>query len=425
MWLLRKLAIPPALVAGIGLLLLGPEGALALPDSLYSAYRAWPGFLISFLFVGIILSDFPVQAKKDSGLYRAVAAQTLFVYFIGVTELALGLALVLGLLSHTGMPVLAGHIIEIGWIGGHGAAAAFSGVAARLNQPAAGSLSIFSATVGLIVGAGVGLALVNWIRRRDRKSSAEMNLDEAKEGPETNAQTLSPASDGSPQRHLPVALGLFVVCVLAAFLVRTAIASLLTLGGHPSGAQFAEEFPLFSLALLVALALRHPLKRVGLYTFETANYCRAITGIVLDALICSATATLSLAAASEHIGSFAILMMAATVWVLLLFLVFAPLFLPAEDRQELALLNFGMSTGVTAIGLMLVRSLRKEVSPRVARVYGLAAPLSAPVIGGGVVSLLLPQWTSSGHGWLVVASLVVSAALFLFIARLLRIPQRQ
>ena len=58
--------------------------------------------------------------------------------------------------------------------------------------------------------------------------------------------------------------------------------------------------------------------------------------------------------------------------------------------MELGLINYGMSTGTTATGLLLLRMVDKDLESGAAEDYALAAPLSAPFIGGGLLTLMMP-----------------------------------
>ena len=410
--LLRRLLIPSSLIGGFILLSLGPEAGGVLPAPLYATWRAWPGFLMTFLFVGIILGESGPAAAADANLAGDVLRQTLFVWFVGITELALGFLLTLTLLAAWDTPILFAHIIEIGWIGGHGAAGVFSNIAAELGQPIAGTMSVFSATVGLVVGGSLGLALVNRFRA-------------ARDQPEADAREVSPRSDVQRSQTDPnAAVGespageaifkailLFLAIAFLAAMVREVAARAVGILGAASAVPLVKDFPLFSIALVVALVSRRPLQKAGLHSGTVAQACGFLTGVVLEFIILSATATLRLGSASQQLPAFALLMLAATGWTVTLLLFFAPRFLPRDCWKELGILNYGMSTGVTAVGLMLVRSLRGSVSARVARIYGMSAPFSAPLIGGGAISLLLPRLTVEGYGWGILLALVVAAAL--------------
>ena len=71
-------------------------------------------------------------------------------------------------------------------------------------------------------------------------------------------------------------------------------------------------------------------------------------------------------------------------------LVLAPRLLPRAYWFELGLLNYGFSTANTPQGFMLLRIVDPELKSGAAEDYAVAAPLSAPFIGGGVVTFVLP-----------------------------------
>jgi ESS family glutamate:Na+ symporter len=64
--------------------------------------------------------------------------------------------------------------------------------------------------------------------------------------------------------------------------------------------------------------------------------------------------------------------------------------LPSEHWFQLGLINYGMSTGTTATGFVLLRMIDPELDSGAAEDYALAAPLSAPFIGGGMITIALP-----------------------------------
>ena len=407
--LLQRLFIPPALIAGVLLLLTGPEVFAITPAPVFDFWKKWPSFLISFLFAGIILGDPPRRdAKSARGLILPVLQQTTYVWFIAFSQLALGFLIVLFVVSPMGGEPLIGHILEIGWIGGHGSAAALKGVMERLGRPEIGDLGIFSATVGLLVGGTAGIAIVNLFRRRYPDRAIPEEEEPAtpaayeKEGDEDRATTLF------------FAILLLVLCVFAAYLTRTG--AVYVLRGNVTRETLARvaDFPLFSISLLWALAFRIIGFRLRLLGASLAGEVKNLTAIILDVLIVSAAATLKLSSFSENIFFFLVLMGAGAAWCVVLLLFIARRMLPEDNWQELGLVNFGMSTGVTALGLLLARSFRTKISEKTARLYGLAAPFSAPLVGGGWISLQLPYFTAEGYV-VAVALGTLGTSLFLFL----------
>ena len=70
-------------------------------------------------------------------------------------------------------------------------------------------------------------------------------------------------------------------------------------------------------------------------------------------------------------------------------LVLARRLLPGAYWFELGLLNYGFSTANTPQGMMLLRIVDPELSSGAAEDYAVAAPLSAPFVGGGIVTIAI------------------------------------
>jgi len=148
-----------------------------------------------------------------------------------------------------------------------------------------------------------------------------------------------------------------------------------------------QELPLFFFVILIAHALRKILQPL-----MSATAVRTFHRLALEGLILSAVATVSLQTIEQHAGLLFVLCAGAAVITVLLHLFAAPRLTP--EYPDLALINFGMSTGTTAVGLALLRSLRQSLPVRPVQIYGLAAPFSGPFIGGGILSLFVfPELT--------------------------------
>ena len=70
-----------------------------------------------------------------------------------------------------------------------------------------------------------------------------------------------------------------------------------------------------------------------------------------------------------------------------------------------------MATGTTATGLMLLNSYKTisdKSSQQAILVYGSAAPMSAPFIGGGMISLLIPLLIKNCFYYLLFITLFIT-----------------
>ena len=166
-WL--QLAFIPASVAGglVGLLLvqlfLRVEVAEGTVDGWWLAVvnwvskecpetlRSWPGWLIAVVFAGLLLER---PARLGRGGWKRVSAEGLVVWIIILGQVAGGLLaswlIVRPLFPELDLPESFGLLIETGWAGGHGTAAAMGRVfESSLQWQEGHDLGIFMATVGL------------------------------------------------------------------------------------------------------------------------------------------------------------------------------------------------------------------------------------------------------------------------------------
>jgi ESS family glutamate:Na+ symporter len=84
------------------------------------------------------------------------------------------------------------------------------------------------------------------------------------------------------------------------------------------------------------------------------------------------------------------LLVCGVIWTGFCLLVLSKWILPRAYWFELGLINYGMSTGTTATGFVLLRVIDPELESGAAEDYALAAPLSSPFIGGGILTIALP-----------------------------------
>jgi ESS family glutamate:Na+ symporter len=72
-----------------------------------------------------------------------------------------------------------------------------------------------------------------------------------------------------------------------------------------------------------------------------------------------------------------------------------------------------MATATTAQGMMVLRIIDPEIETGAAEDYAMAAPLSSPFIGGGIITLAVPFLLEKVHvGWIVLVSAIVTVGLY-------------
>jgi ESS family glutamate:Na+ symporter len=403
--LLQVLYIPAAIVAGLLGLAMSPSGLGLITESIITTFRSWPGWLISVIFAGLLL-DRPARSLAES--LKLAARQGIMVWIIVLGEVTLGVVVTWLFISpFYEIPLSFGQLIEAGFAGGHGTAAAMGEVYKSLRFPEGADLGFFVATVGLIFGVVSGILYVNlavrrgWTRVGDIQIPIISGLEARYESdPIGYARTRSEVLD-------PLVFQLLILS--AAYAVGWGLYYLLA-----RLIPFVAQFPLFIFTLLGGLTVRELMGLFGIADLIDSGSIRRITALSMELLILSAVASLNLSAVLALFLPVSVLLLIAFVWVGFCLLVIGRRLLPTSYWFELGILNYGMSTGTTATGLMLLRVIDKDLDSGAAEDYALAAPLSAPFIGGGMITFSLPFLLERFGGAPIAMGLVV-AMLLLFL----------
>lgn len=417
--LFRWLFIPASVVAGfVGLILVqlgSRHGAGWLDwDSVSQELGNWPGWLIAVVFAGMLLERKPISAK-DSAI--RVGRQGLMVWIIVLGEMAIGLlATWLIVQNFYNIPNSFGMLIETGFAGGHGTAAAMGEVFAHPSVGLVGGkdLGMLMATGGLIYGIVTGILWINvgvrlgWVSKKiitqpGLDSAPDKNLD-------ANGSQLIPIGYCRIDKETIDPLLFQVLLMACAVGIGMALQTLVmsfaemvdrmmeTASVDSAQAQLAKrlsvsnivDFPLFIYTLFGGLLTRKTLRRFGQDNRIDNDTISRLSAMAMDILVVAAIASLNLQAVVAMAIPFSVLFVLGAVWTAICLLVISRWILPPEHWFQLGLINYGMSTGTTATGFVLLRMVDPELESGAAEDYALAAPLSAPFIGGGMVTVALP-----------------------------------
>ena len=146
-----------------------------------------------------------------------------------------------------------------------------------------------------------------------------------------------------------------------------------------------------------------------------------LSGAALDYLVLSAVATIKISVVAANWAPLLALIVAGTLLSLLLVVFLAPR-LFKEAWFERAIAEFGQSTGVTATGLLLLRSVDPESRTIAAASFGYKQLLHEPFMGGGLwtaLALALVYQFGWRPVWLFSVAMTVlwSVAAFLVVRR--------
>ena len=158
--ILKKYHIPAALIAGVIGLILGPHFVGLIPAHITSCWSALSGRLIVFVFAPMLMGN--VSSKVDKGMVKKLGGACCFSYALSALQYAVPILLCVFMLTPVfDVDPLFGSILEQGWAGGHGTAGGMAMVFEELGWLDGQSLSITSATIGLVYGIIGGVVLIN------------------------------------------------------------------------------------------------------------------------------------------------------------------------------------------------------------------------------------------------------------------------
>ena len=439
---LQRFFVPASVAGGlVGFVLVqmalrvpAPDGstAPAIVDhvrALAENLRGWPSFLIAVVFAGLLLERGERRPATPGGAARGAAMAGVMVWIIVLGQVALGLLATWLVIRPAGydVPAAFGQLIEAGFAGGHGTAGALGDIYATILDFADGrDLGFTMATIGIVYSVISGIVLVNIGVRRGWTRRGRVEIE--------------PVS-GLETRHAPTPMafarvGADVIDPLAFQLVLVAMAFLLGAGlrelfiwladlAIPAEARFDDvrravgNVPLFLFALIGGWGVRHGLQLMRLGDLLDDASIRRIVGVAMDFLIVAAIASLRIDVIGAYMGPLALLCGLGFVWTAVCLVVLSRRLLPAEHWFELGLINYGMSTGTTAQGFMLLRLVDKDLESGAAEDYALAAPLSAPFVGGGILTMSLPVILTQVSLPLAIGVLVAACVMLYGIGRTL------
>jgi glutamate:Na+ symporter, ESS family len=315
------------------------------------------------------------------------------------------------------VPAFFGCLLEIGFSGGHGTAAGMREAFEQLGFEAGADLGLMSATVGVISAVVFGMVMINLAARKGYTqiiTSPDKIPEETMKGlvPVEKRQA-SGLMTVSPDALEPLAFHGAVVglAIVIGWYVLSGIKSL-SAGMEP---DLFRSFPLFPLAMMGGLLIQVISAKVGVATYFDRKTFDRILGLALDFLVVSAIAAIKLDVFLAYFWPFLILMVVGLLWVVFATWFIAPRMLP-DAWFERAITEYGMQTGVTAMGLLLLRVSDPQFQTPAAKAFGFKQIIYEPMLGGGFITAAAPILMATyGVGEFFVAS-AASVVLMLGVA---------
>lgn len=391
----QRLLLPASVIGGVlGLIAIQlVERHFPGSEFLSAATAGWsrlPGFLISIVFATLFLG---ARIPPLRTVWRWSGPQLAFGQVVAWGQYAVGLGITfLILVRFFDIPPMFGALIPVGFEGGHGTAAGLAPVFADKGWADGASLALGAATVGVVGGVTVGMALINWAARRKYcKGATGQLVDESAASGVVPADRREPAGlltfRSESVESLAAHLAVVGVAILIGYGLKLGLAGLeRTWLTNPKNAILGS-FPLFPLAMIGGVAVQKFFDRFDRKERFDRGLMQRLQGLSLDYLVVAALAMLRLEAIVSNIVPFLVLMLAGLGWNVWCVVFLARRMLP-DYWFERSIAEFGQSTGVTATGILLLRVADPRFETSAPDAFGYKQLLHEPFMGGGL-------WTST------------------------------
>lgn len=362
---IQRLYVPSALIAGFLGLILGNQFLNILPFS--NEIGSYAGILIAFVFGSMFIgSKTKVGFKSmfgsvgDSFLVNAAAEIAQFAFFtlLGVTVLPI---------LFPGINEAFGLMLPSGFVGGHGTAAAIGGVLAEGGWTDATSIGQTFATIGLLGGIIGGVIIINIGARRGDTAI----IKDVKELPEEMLTGLVPEKDRAEFGKNTVNamsidtfswhLTLILVAVGMAYLVNAGLKAVL-----PS-----VSFPVYGLALICSIFVQGILKLLKMDDYVDKRIITHIGSSATDYLVAFGVASINVKVVVQYLVPIIALSVLGFVLVVIWFWFVSPRFYK-NYWFERGMYVYGLTTGVMATGVILLRITDPEFKSGVLEDFGFA-----------------------------------------------------
>ena len=390
--ILQKLYLPSSVVGGLAGLVVITIFKDRIPHEWISGMKQLPGFLINVVFASLFLGKVTPAFKK---IWTLAMPQLCMGQLLAWGQYVLGLGLCGFLLMPCfGVPAAFGNLLEIGFQGGHGTVGGLTSTFETFKWSDGIALGYTMATAGMVLGIVVGMVLVNWALRKgvirnvqtfhNRERHEQRGIYRLLKRPDAGKQTVFCDSIDSLAWHI----ALIGLAILLGFLMLKGFQLLeIELFPKSEGKRIFSGFPLFPLCMIGGLILQKGMEKVKAHALIDHGQMQRLAGAALDFLVVSAVATIQISVVAANWQSLLVLIAAGTLWSVILVVYLAPR-LFKEAWFERAIAEFGQSLGVTATGLLLLRTVDPENKTVAAESFGYKQLLHEPFMGGGLWTAL-------------------------------------
>ena len=365
---IQKFLIPPAVLAGIIALVLGPEvlGWLPLSGSL----GTYAGILIAFVFAALPFTS-TSKAKEVAKVKR------MWGYSQGGMLLQWGLGGLLGILILGQIWPLNdsfGITMPAGFCGGHGSAAALGEAFSKFGQDEVLTLAMTSATVGIICSILLGLIFL----RIGTKRGCSACLTQAETLPEELRTGLI-----SDENRKSIGDNMFSTISISTLTFNLSVIAVAVFGGYlvskgVSRVAPSLELPVFSCSYIVGILVKLICDRTHVTGRVSAETSSHLSGMFTDYLVAFGIASIKISVVTQYLVPMLILL-GVGLMVTALYVFFAAKYIFKEYWFEKAMFSWGWFTGTMAMGMALFRIADPDGRSHCVDHYAIAYIFIAPV----------------------------------------------
>lgn len=391
---IQRFLIPPAVLAGIMGLVLGPEvlGWLPLSGSL----GTYAGILIAFVFAALPFTS-TSKAREVAKVKR------MWGYSQGGMLLQWGFGGLLGILLLGQIWPLNdsfGITMPAGFCGGHGSAAALGDAFAGFGQDEVLTLAMTSATVGIICSIVIGLIFL----RIGTKRGYSACLTEAEKLPEElRTGVVEKANRKS------IGEGIFSTISVSTLTFNLSVIGLVVLGGYLISKGVSRvapmlELPVFSCSYIVGILVKFVCDRTKVTEYVCPETSSSLSGMFTDYLVAFGIASIKISVVSQYLVPMLILLFAGLIFTAC-YIYIAAKYIFKEYWFEKAMFSWGWFTGTMAMGMALLRIADPDSRSHCVDHYAIAYIFIVPV----EIALITfaPIIFTSGYGLLFSSIAVV------------------
>lgn len=371
--LVQKFFVPASMIAGFLALALGSQGLNVLPFS--EGISSYAGSLIIVIFAGVGISGFSFSKKNFKAEIDRMGSYFSYKVLAQAIQFAFAPLFSILVISKLFPEINEGFglLLASGFSGGHGTAAAVGSTYARLGDTDAMDIAMTCATVGILAGIFGGLFFIKIGTKRGWTKyiqSFQYVSGDLKTGlvPRDKRKSMGQETTSSVVLDsLAWHLAILLVASGAGVLLNKAIFNWTGL-----------DLPSYLLSFIVAIIMFLVFKSVGVGEYIDSNVVSRISGTATDYLVFFGIASIQISVIVKYAVPLLLLLLWGIVLVVLTLMYFGPA-MNKGSWFERSLFVFGYSTGVFAIGFILLRIVDPDNLSKTLNDTAITGPLTTPI----------------------------------------------